>query len=562
LENDAVSRAADVLREFGVASHAVERMSDAARLQLMYDLVARYAHQTTRSIHLLKPFPGVGERFVGERSRIQLATGSNRGGKTMHVVYKVLLALLGYGEKFGLPAKNGRVIAVGQDWDHVGMVMWRKMTWANQFKVIRDLGTGAWRSVRPNPNKVSEIDPSDLMRMSEWKGAPPFLALNEMEVSWFRKHMDQPRKITIPATGWECTFDSSEGDPIQGTDFDLVWLDEEIKREAWVSEMLMRIVDRNGQLWWSFTPQSSTPQAYEFHKLAESGAGHVREFKFLIADNPYLPEIAKREIYESLRPEERDVRWFGNYAIQSRRVYPEFDPVVRHRFDAFPNGSHEPPGDWMKLFSVDPGFQTCAVIFGAVPPPEHPAYPAVYLYDELYLHSATCATYGEALSEKTVGGQWEIAIVDHRYGRQKQETSGRPLVDHYRDEHRERGISTRMSGDGFVWGSDDVDGRTDAMHALLDGDMLKIHPRCANLIREMGNEYFLPNSPDKRNSRKYGHLVACTEMLAGYFDSAGGIYHRPPAKPVEKAPLSPALKAFRRKKKRQREEAAINKKRG
>ena len=40
-------------------------------------------------------------------------------------------------------------------------------------------------------------------------------------------------------------------EPPQGADVDLVWMDEEIRHEAWYAEMLARLTDRRGRLLWS-----------------------------------------------------------------------------------------------------------------------------------------------------------------------------------------------------------------------------------------------------------------------------------------------------------------------
>jgi len=533
-------------------------LTEVERSELLHEIIAQYARKMNCALSQFRPLPGPGEDFFNSRRRIQLVVGSNRGGKTLHAVAKVAAIVTGHGEQYGFRARDGRAMACGKDWLHVSQVMWRKLFWPGQFNIIRDADTGLWRAVRVSASDSTQIDSLDAARMAEWKGAAGFLVPDEIEIAWAKCNLDMPQRIRHVPSGWELHFFSAEGSPRNGIDCDLVWFDEEIKREAWVPESLMRLVDRNGRMIWSFTPQESKPQAYEFHRRCVAGDETIGEYTFYIESNPYLPAEAKADLKKQLAPHELAVRWHAQYAITSRRVYPQFDPHGIHGFDAFPDGrggaSDTLPDDWMKLFFVDPGFQVCAVLFGAVPPKDHPAYPCLYLYDELYLRGSSCKMYGDELASRIGATTVEVAGIDYRYGRQSQATSGRPLVEHYIDEHRRHGISTTRSGHGFVWGSDNVEGRTDALHYLLDHKRLRVRRKgCFNLIREMGEEYYKRDSPDKRDMRHYGHLVACLEMMAGYFDASGGIYYNRPGKVERDTVHSPAYRKFRAKAKRRNE---------
>lgn len=543
----------------GVKPQEPERLSAGAKATLAYRLIEAYARSLSDCRALFQPLPE-GAASLTSRAHIQLFTGSNRSGKTTHSAYKIAQIFRGFGEHLGFPAKGGSILVVGKDWDHIADPMWKKLVWPGQFPIIRDRDTGQWRCVRLDPENAEQLDPDDQMRKGEWKPGPPFLPLEEIEIAWEKAREDKPKFIRHKKSGWEMRFHSSEGRERKGVARHIVWFDEEILREQWIAEALARLVDYDGSLIWSFTPEGSTPTAYEFHKKAQSGDPETQEFAFHIYNNPFLPAKAKQKFYDSLTPEERRVKWHGEYAITSRRVYPHFYPETEHGVANF-----EIPNDWMRLFAVDPGQQTCAVLYCAVPPhpdenenrqlaPHTQRWPELHFYKEDYIQGADAAKYGRAVEVSTKGSVWEVAIVDWNYAQQKFMTSGRPLAAHMEDEHKNRNIYTRLSGNGYFHGSMDVDGRTDSAKNLLNASgLVKLHRGCLpNLCREMDSEYYAKDNPDKRILRSYGHLVFCFEVVADYFISRGGVYYNRPDLIVAQPEGSPAYRKFQSKLKRVR----------
>ena len=545
-----------ILPTTGVVKKIPARLSPGAKATLVYHLIAAYARSAEDASNLFVPLPD-GVEFLKCQSHIQLATGSNRSAKTTHAIFKIAEILRGKGEKYGFPAKNGKILALGKDWPHVGDPMWKKLVWPGQFPIMEDEETGLWRSVRMDPTNPGLLHPDDEARKRFWKPGPPFVPLDELKVAWLSKKLDQPKRIVHRKSGWEILFFSAEGRIRQGIDINIAYVDEEVPRDTWIPELLMRLVDRDGKLIWSFTPEIQTPAAYEFHKKAEAGSQDVKEFQFRIWNNPFLPAEGKRKVYESLTPEERRVKWYGEYAITTRRVYPHFFPYGEHGCEAF-----EIQPDWMRIFSVDPGFQVCAVLFAAVPPPpvkgvlapHTTRWPELHFYKEAYIQGADTAKYGSAVKDATLGSLWEAAIIDFSYAKQSSMTSGRPLGEHMESEHRARDIYTRLTGNGFFHGSDDIEGRTDSTkHLLNQPGTIRIHQgACANLCREMDGEYYKKDSPDSRDMRHYGHLVWTAETICDYFVTRGGVYYYRPDLIVPKLDSSPAYRSFQKKLRRVR----------
>ena len=104
---------------------------------------------------------------------------------------------------------------------------------------------------------------------------------------------------------------------------------------------------------WSATSQTANLQLYELREAADSGKSFVAAFHTTIDQNPFIPDEEKRSFYESLDEGERDVRYFGKYAIAIRHIYRMYDPMGVHGYDPMPI-----PRDWSRWLFLDPGATT------------------------------------------------------------------------------------------------------------------------------------------------------------------------------------------------------------
>lgn len=169
------------------------------------------ARRKIEGLKLYEPLP-VALAFHQSSTRVRLARGSNRAGKTLMAAVEVARACLGQSDKF--PKVSGRCYCVGKNLGHIGEVMWRKLSRAGAFKIIRDKQSDLWRALRP-------WIPEDYLRIEEAKPAPPLIPPRMIKsIGWEAKSKGIP-KMVILQNDWEISFFSSEGKPPQGADLDL-----------------------------------------------------------------------------------------------------------------------------------------------------------------------------------------------------------------------------------------------------------------------------------------------------------------------------------------------------
>ena len=503
--------------------------------RLLYRLVDEYSRRQGDALKLYIPLVQT-KSFHQGSSYQRLLTGSNRAGKTLGGAAEIARIVRGmdpHASHKGLPERDGRVLVVGKDGDHLADPIWKSLAFPGAFQMIADKDTGVLRSVRPDPNDPSQLDPYDeserpislggKKRRGGWKPAPALIPPSAIKkVVWENAGLNIPRKVILN-TGWEIMFYSSNSAPRLGISVDVVWFDEEIERAIWYGESLARLVDRNGLFIWTCTPQASTPQLYELHVQAKMGATDIKETRITIDRNPYHTALAKKRLHDALMPEERAVRYYGEYAIAGRKVYPSFDLHGVHGVESF-----EIPDDWMRIAAVDPGFQRLAVLFMAI----NPEATEAHCFDEIYMAQATSKKFAEAMKIKVGTSRFETFIIDWHMGRQSNMTSGLTVERHYREALQEAGVASARKGYGFEWGSDDTRGRTEAvLEWMRDNEegqsILRVHrENCPNLVNEIQSQYYKKDQPDKRDPRQASHLVDCLEYLAAHFRH--GLYYREP----------------------------------
>jgi hypothetical protein len=459
-------------------------------------ILAELVNRSQESLPLYEPLE-IQEAFHKAKTQIRLLRGSNRGGKTLPAAVEVARALTGQDPHGKYPLYDGRAYAVGRDGEHCGEVMFRKLFRTRAFFVIRDKETGLWRTWRP-------WEAGDLIRQRETRPAPPLISkrfYNAKKIAWEDKKQGIPKHVQFH-NGWELNFYSSKGDPPQGSDLDLVWLDEEIIDPRWVPEMLARLLDRNGKFIWSFTPQAGTTQALDLHERGESEVEDgvpdeersVKEFIVLLDDNKYMAEKAKRDFKRNITDEqEAAVRIGGDYAILGNVVYPEFGKqhIVDHVcLNAQGQPLLDPPLHWTRYIFVDPGRQRCAVLFGAIPPPSED--PHAYVYDELYIKDCDAGKFGRAVADKLKDKQLQAMFIDRQEGRKREAGSGRSIEAQYSLALKKAGVKCMATGHDFQAAPSDLKGGIESVYGWLNTNQsgiirLKVlRPRCKYLIWEMG----------------------------------------------------------------------------
>lgn len=423
-------------------------------------ILAERNRRRKEALKIFVPLPNQ-KLFFESKAPERLLRGGNRGGKSICAAVEVARAVTGQ-DPFGkYPAKNGKFAAVGWDLQHCADVMWNALYKPGAFKVIKDPITKEFRAYNPNDPWDSEheylSDPS----------APLIPKRFIKEIAWDDKRKGIPKVVRL-TTGWELTFYTSKGDPPQGVQFDGAWFDEEIMHPDWYKEISARMLDRRRKLQggemryprflWSATPLAGTEKLLELHQRAIEEAHLespiVEEFFLGLLDNPHISQQSKEEFIKKLNnQDEYNVRVLGDFAIAGTRVYPEFMPKGVHGIQDFPI-----PADWTRYCAIDPGFQVCAVLFCAVPPPNCEEYDPsrVYFYRELYLKRCDAKRLAKEMKEITKNETIEQWWIDHTAGRMTQIASGKTPEQQYTEEFKALDVKCIRTGYEFSWGASDV----------------------------------------------------------------------------------------------------------
>lgn len=419
-------------------------LEDVEKLRLRR-LVREKLMREIEPTNLYEPLPNQ-IAFHKSPAKERLLRGSNRGGKTLAAAMEIAW-IVGNRHPYLPYPKSGKIIAVGSSEEHIGNVMWDKLSKPQyNLKRIRDLETGKWRPWKPwIPSDVERID--ETLSMSEL--IPPRLIAEEP--SWYSKKDGVPRKVKLK-TGWEILFFTGGGNPPRGVDVDVAWFDEEVTKNDWYTEIAARLLDRNGRFFWAATAQEGGDQLWQLHLRAMEDEGSekpsVSEHVILLKDNPYITDEGKEELAEKYKhdPDAYRVRILGEYLITSFHIYPTFN-ITNHCIEPF-----EIPSNWARYMIVDPGSVICAVLFVAVPPDES----HLYFYDELYIRDCDPQKFGDMVYHKTQGKLFQSFIIDDNGSRRTDASSGTTVRQVYADVLEARGIKSRATQSSFELGASNV----------------------------------------------------------------------------------------------------------
>jgi len=243
----------------------------------------------------------------------------------------------------------------------------------------------------------------------------------------------------------------------QGTNRDLVWLDEEADREIYV-ECLLRTMTTNGILLLTFTPlMGVTDIVRDFLEQTESETG-----KFSIQatwdDAPHLTPEAKAELLGSIPPYQREARTKGVPQLGSGAIYqvPESDIVV---------ADFAIPDFWPRAFGLDVGWNKTAAIWGA----RDNESGVIYLFSEHYMGQQEPILHAQAIKGR---GAWIPGVIDPA-ARGRSQIDGRQLIQIYREcgLHLEEADNTVEVGIYQVW-------------QLMSSGKLKVFRSMGNWLRE------------------------------------------------------------------------------
>jgi hypothetical protein len=510
-------------------------------------LLKKITQRRQETLPLYMALPAV-EQFHASMAKWRVLDGSNQSSKTTAAAVEIIRACCGCDPYDKYPKRDGKVLCVGLDGDHLASPMFSKMYEPGAIKLIRDEHTRLMRAVRPNPNDPTVLDPYDEAYKEKWVDAPPLIPKRLLEsIAWEHKGKIIPRLVKFK-TGWKQLWRSSKSDSPQGDWYNIGWFDEQLENEDFYRELNRGLMKAGNQGFgiWSATPQTSNEQLLDLREKAEAGVKGVLAVRLQLDDNPHISKESKKEFWDTLSDEEREVCYFGQYAIVGRRIYGLFNIMGEHGCDPFPI-----PEDYTRYIILDPGQQYCGTLFAAVDPDEK----HVYIYDGFVLRHADAGKWGDMIAKRTGNIRYEAMIIDQQCGRQKTVGQARTVADHYFSSLKERNITPRISGEmsGFHLGTNDVEARE---LALLDWMRVRGGPGVEGtckvqimrgvldkLCKQIRRAQYERKRPEKRKTLEEDLLV-CLEYLAGFQP----YYFEPEVS--ERASLHPVFDKLKAKRKR------------
>jgi phage terminase large subunit-like protein len=288
----------------------------------------------------------------------------------------------------------------------------------------------------------------------------------------------------------------------QGTEQDVIWLDEEPPLDIY-TECLLRTMTNNGLLMLTFTPllgmSETVLQFLPGGQIEEQSEGS----KFIVTatwdDAPHLSEEAKKELWNSIPPFQRDARSKGVPQLGAGAIFPvpESDVVIPD----FPIPSH-----WPKVYGLDVGWNRTACVWGAI----NRETDVLYLFSEHYRGQAEPVIHAQAIKTRD---EWIPGVVDPA-ARGRNQKDGAQLLQSYID----LGLDLETAFNGVESGLYEVWQR-------MSSGRLKVFSSLTNWL----SEFRLYRRDEK------GHIVKVNDHLMDatrYLVMSG--LERAKTKPVEK----------------------------
>lgn len=207
----------------------------------------------------------------------------------------------------------------------------------------------------------------------------------------------------------------------QGTEQDVIWLDEEPDLSIY-TECLLRTMTNSGMLMLTFTPLLGMSETV----LSFLPGGQVDEradgSKYVVMatwdDAPHLTDEAKKELWNSIPPFQRDARSKGVPQLGAGAIYPvpESELIVP---------DFEIPDHWPRAYGLDVGWNRTAAIWGAL----NRETDELVLYSEHYRGQAEPVIHAQAIKSR---GEWIPGVIDPA-ARGRGQQDGRQLFQSYVD---------------------------------------------------------------------------------------------------------------------------------
>jgi phage terminase large subunit-like protein len=338
-----------------------------------------------------------------------------------------------------------------------------------QFKMLgtRDnLGTG--------------LIPADLIGKVRWRqgsnDACDYLMVKHTSGGWSKlafKSYDQGRKA------------------FQGTEKDIVWLDEEAN-EGIRAECILRLMTTGGLLIETFTPlKGLTPIVLGY--LGDNSANDDSRVKtngdkvMVMAgwdDVPHLSEAEKTRMYAESEVHLREARSKGIPSLGSGAIYPIAEEDIKVKPFLIPE-------HWPRAFGLDVGWNRTAAVWGAKDPDAN----VWYLYSEHYKGQAEPSNHTTAIKAR---GEWIPGTIDPA-ARGRSQVDGEQLLEMY-----------LQLGLPLIKADNAVEAGLHSVFELLSTGQLKVFSTLQNWF----TEYRIYRRDEKGHIvKKNDHLMDATRYL-------------------------------------------------
>ena len=214
----------------------------------------------------------------------------------------------------------------------------------------------------------------------------------------------------------------------QGTEQDIIWLDEE-SNDAIRGECMLRLMTTNGLLIETFTPlRGITPIVMQYlpggavtDEIAADGCASTDDKALVMAgwdDVPHLGEAEKRRMLAETPPHLRDARSKGIPSLGSGAIYPVPESEIKVADFAL-------PGHWVRLYALDVGWNRTAALFAA----KDVESDIIYLVSEHYRGQAEPSIHADAIRAR---GKTLRGVIDPA-SRGRSQDDGNQLLQNYKD---------------------------------------------------------------------------------------------------------------------------------
>lgn len=207
----------------------------------------------------------------------------------------------------------------------------------------------------------------------------------------------------------------------QGTEKDVILLDEEPPMAIY-TECLMRTMTNNGLIMCTFTPLLGMSEVVLYFlpggKLETKNKDPV---KFVIMatwdDVPHLSADAKKELWDSIPPFQRDARSKGVPQLGAGAIFP-----IQEEDITVPD--FEIPEKWPRCFALDIGWNRTAALYAAIDPQTQTRF----IYSEYYRSQAEPIIHVQGFAAR---GLWIPGVIDPA-GRGRNQKDGSRMIEEYK----------------------------------------------------------------------------------------------------------------------------------